>query len=124
MEIILNGSVCRDFYLGDLDVSDDDKLQARIDPRTSLNLISLERAGIKRKDVMAAAVDALRMVLARNGKCGGGWKASVLSEEQQGTLAYQKLIDLLEDSDAWYKFKSKPDQPKKETRQAKESQAG
>jgi hypothetical protein len=84
---------------------DDDKFQARIDPNTAMLIIGLQRQGFKTRDILAAAMDALRLLMARQGKLGGQWKADVLSKEQQGTLAWQKMADRLEESEAFYTLK-------------------
>ncbi len=94
---------------------DDDKFQARIDPRTALLIIGLQRRGFKSRDILAAAMDALRLLMVRQGKLGGQWKADVLSKEQQGKLAWQKMAERLEDSDAFYTLKP-VEKPTKEKR--------
>lgn len=79
--------------------------QVRLDPQVSMKLRSLEVAGIKGRDVIAAAVDALTLALAKQGKIGGDFKARLLAMEQAGTLGHQKLIETLEDSDDFIKVK-------------------
>ena len=97
-------------------------VQVRIDPTHSLMLSMMARSsGIRESILVEAAIDALLVVLARQGKLGGQIKAKIMSADQRGTLHHQRLADRLADSDDV--LRAKPPEPKKKKKQGRPKKA-
>jgi hypothetical protein len=93
-------------------------VQYRIDPMKSLMLRMLaESSGIREGALVEAAIDALLVALARQGKLGGDIRAKILSGEQRGTLRHQRLIDRVADSEDV--LRPKPPAPKEKKKRGR-----
>lgn len=85
-----------------------DHFQARVAPATSFVVTVLASvAGTSTGQVIDAALDALMLALARQGKIGGSLRAGILNHERIGNTRMQKLVYLFEDSDGQMNRKPK-----------------
>lgn len=93
-------------------------VQLRLDPTQSMMLVMLAKSsGIRESILVEAAIDALLVALARQGKLGGQIKAKIMSADQRGTLYHQRLADRLADSDDV--LRAKPPEPKEKNKQGR-----